>query len=100
MISFALLRAAREIRVERAFSQNMTPLTETVVPFLPGKIIVPVPVIKSLQPSVATLRGIGFFRSWKSTRADLLPVKWLDAPVSEIISVPMLIASAVALPAI
>jgi hypothetical protein len=51
MISLACCRAAGEIRLDHAFLQKVTPLTETVVPFLPGKIIVPVPVIKSLQLS-------------------------------------------------
>jgi hypothetical protein len=100
MISLAWRRAAGEIRVDCAFLQNITPLTETVVPFLPGKIIVPVAVIKSLQPSVATFRGMGVLRTWKSKSSDLSPVKLLDAPVSNMILVLVLIASAVALPAI
>jgi hypothetical protein len=43
---------------------------------------------------------MGVLRTWKSKSSDLSPVKLLDAPVSNMILVLVLIASAVALPAI
>jgi hypothetical protein len=59
MKTLAWRSAAGEIRVELACSQNITPLTETVVPCFPGKVNVPTPVIQWEQPSVATLKGMG-----------------------------------------
>ena len=78
----------------------MTPLTETVIPFFPGKPIFPTPVIDSEQLSVATLRGIGDFRVLKLKRANLSPVDWLVAPVSVMKLVLSPIALALASPEI
>ena len=78
-------RAAGDMSVELACSQYITPLNKTAVPFLPGKVSVPTPVIKLEQPSVATLSGMGEDKDLKLERTNLSPVRWFVAPVSDMI---------------